>query len=68
MKCCLEAAGSALERVVKCDIYCTDASRFEEFNQVYASYFPAGSAARIFLCVAPFPGPFDIEIDCIAVR
>ena len=66
MKRCLEAAGASLERVVKCNIYCTDASRFDEFNEVYARYFPEGSPARIFLCVAPFPGPFDIEIDCIA--
>lgn len=68
MKRCLEAAGSSLERVVKCNIYCTDASRFEEFNQVYARYFPAGSPARIFLCVAAFPGSFDIEVDCIAAQ
>jgi 2-iminobutanoate/2-iminopropanoate deaminase len=23
--------------------------------------------ARIFVCVPTWPGPFDIEIDCIAV-
>lgn len=57
----------SLERVVKCNIYCTNASRFDEFNEVYARYFPAGSPARIFLCVPVFPGSFDIEIDCIAV-
>jgi 2-iminobutanoate/2-iminopropanoate deaminase len=67
MKRCLEAAGSTLERVVKCNIYCTEAARFDEFNEVYARYFPAGSPARIFLCVAAFPGSFDIEVDCIAV-
>ena len=31
MKRCLEAAGSSLERVVKCNIYCTEAARFDEF-------------------------------------
>ena len=36
MKRCLEAAGSSLERVVKCNIYCTDASRFDEFNRWFA--------------------------------
>ena len=67
MKRCLEAAGSSLERVVKCNVYCTDAAHFAKFNEAYARYFPVESPARIFLCVAPFPGPFDVEIDCIAV-
>ena len=67
MKRCLEAAGSSLERVVKCNVYCTDAAHFAAFNEVYARYFPVSSPARIFLCVAPFPGPLDIEVDCIAV-
>lgn len=67
MKQCLEAAGSSLDRVVKCNVYCTDATHFDEFNEVYARYFPVETAARIFLCVAPFPGPLDIEVDCVAV-
>jgi 2-iminobutanoate/2-iminopropanoate deaminase len=67
MKHCLEAAGSSLERVVKCNVYVTDPAQFGAFNEVYARYFPAESPARIFLCVAPFPGPFDIEVDCVAV-
>jgi 2-iminobutanoate/2-iminopropanoate deaminase len=67
MKRCLEAAGSSRERVVKCNVYCTDATQFGKFNVAYERYFPVESPARIFLCVAPFPGPFDIEIYCIAV-
>jgi 2-iminobutanoate/2-iminopropanoate deaminase len=67
MKRCLEAAGSSMERVVKCNVYCTDASHFGKFNDIYARYFHAESPARIFLCVPCFPGSFDIEIDCIAV-
>ena len=67
MKRCLEAAGSSLERVVKCNIYCTDPSQFGKFNEIYSRYFPVESPARIFLCVPCFPGPLDIEIDCVAV-
>jgi 2-iminobutanoate/2-iminopropanoate deaminase len=67
MKLCLEAAGSSLARVVKCNVYCTDVSRFGAFNDIYARYFPSEAPARIFLCVPCFPGAFDIEIDCIAV-
>ena len=67
MKRCLEAAGSSMERVVKCNVYCTDVSCFGKFNEIYARYFRTEAPARIFLCVPCFPGPFDIEIDCIAV-
>lgn len=67
MRLCLEAAGSSLERVVKCNVYCTDASHFDTFNDVYARYFPEESPARIFVCVAPFPGPLDVEVDCVAM-
>jgi 2-iminobutanoate/2-iminopropanoate deaminase len=67
MKRCLEAAGSSLERVVKCNVYCTDASQFGAFNEIYGRYFHTEPPARIFLCVPCFPGSFDIEIDCIAV-
>ena len=67
MKRCLEAVGSSLERVVKCNVFCTDAAHFAAFNEVYARYFPVESPARIFVCVSPFPGPLDVEVDCIAV-
>jgi hypothetical protein len=35
-------------------------------NEIYARYFPKGPPARIFINVPAWPGPFDIEIDCIA--
>src|SRR6185436_7418331 len=41
MKRCLEAAGSSMARVLKCNVYCTEVSRFGEFNEIYARYFPA---------------------------
>ena len=41
MKLCLEAAGSSLAKIVKCNVYCTpDPSHFGIFNEVYARYFP----------------------------
>ena len=66
MKRCLEAAGSSMERVLKCNVYCTDPKYFGVFNEAYGRYFPVDPPARIFLCVPCFPGPFDVEIDCIA--
>lgn len=68
MKQCLEAAGSSLERVVKCNIYCTpDEAHLGLFNEIYARYFPMDAPARSFLHVPSWPGPFDIEVVCIAV-
>ena len=67
MKFCLEAAGSSLAQVLKCNVYCTpDPSHFARFNAIYARYFPEQFPARIFLHVPSWPGPFDIEVDCVA--
>jgi 2-iminobutanoate/2-iminopropanoate deaminase len=68
MKQCVEAAGSSMERVVKCNVYCTpDPSHFGTFNDIYARYFPVDQPARIFLHVPSWWGPFDVEVDCVAV-
>jgi 2-iminobutanoate/2-iminopropanoate deaminase len=66
MQECLEAAGSSLAKVLKCNVYCTpEPAHFTIFNDIYARYFPSESPARILLHVPSFPGPFDIEIDCV---
>ena len=66
IKRCLEAAGTSLDKAIKCTVYCTDAAHFATINAVYARYFPTDPPARSFVCVAPWHGPFDVEIDCIA--
>ena len=66
MKLCLETAGSSLDDVLKCNVYCTSVEKFAAVNAVYARYFPKDSPARIFVCVPAWPGHFDIEIDCVA--
>jgi 2-iminobutanoate/2-iminopropanoate deaminase len=69
MKLRLEAAGPSLAQVVKCNVYCTpDPSHVGKFNEVYAGYFPTGSPAHIFLHVPSWSRPFDVEVDCVAVR
>jgi 2-iminobutanoate/2-iminopropanoate deaminase len=67
MKRCLESAGSSMRHVLKCNVYCSDVAHFGKVNDVYAKFFPVEGPARIFLCVPSWPGPFDIEIDCVAV-
>jgi 2-iminobutanoate/2-iminopropanoate deaminase len=66
MKLCLETAGSSLENVLKCNVYCTSVEKFAVVNAVYARYFPKNPPARIFVCVPAWPGPFDIGNDCVA--
>jgi 2-iminobutanoate/2-iminopropanoate deaminase len=66
LKLCVETAGSSLENVLKCNVYCTSAEKFAAVNAIYARYFPANPPARIFVCVPQWFGKFDIEIDCIA--
>jgi 2-iminobutanoate/2-iminopropanoate deaminase len=66
LKLCVETAGSSLDNVLKCNVYCTSVEKFAAVNAIYARYFPKNPPARIFVCVPAWPGRFDIEIDCIA--
>jgi 2-iminobutanoate/2-iminopropanoate deaminase len=68
LKACLEAAGSSLSQVIKCNVYCVPGeARFATFNAVYDRYFPQDAPSRIFMFIHSWPGPFDLEIDCVAV-
>jgi 2-iminobutanoate/2-iminopropanoate deaminase len=67
MKLCLETAGSSMDRILKCNLYCTSVEKFGAVNAIYAQYFPNDPPARIFVCVPEWPGRFDIEIDCVAI-
>jgi 2-iminobutanoate/2-iminopropanoate deaminase len=40
MKLCVETAGSSLENVLKCNVYCTSVEKFAAVNAIYAGYFP----------------------------
>jgi 2-iminobutanoate/2-iminopropanoate deaminase len=66
LKLCVETAGSSLDQVLKCNVYCTSADKFVAVNAIYDRYFPKNPPARIFVCVPKWFGPFDIEIDCVA--
>ena len=68
LKRCLEAAGSSLSQVVKCNVYCVPGpTNFATFNAVYDRYFPKDAPSRIFMFIHSWPGSFDVEIDCVAV-
>jgi 2-iminobutanoate/2-iminopropanoate deaminase len=66
LKLCVETAGSSLDQVLKCNVYCTSVEMFPVVNTIYASFFGPNPPARIFVNVPAWPGRFDIEIDCVA--
>jgi 2-iminobutanoate/2-iminopropanoate deaminase len=68
LKMALEAAGSSMDKVVKCTVLAVNAGTFNEINEVYAEYFENEPPARTFINVASWPLPFDVEIECIALE
>jgi len=66
VKTVLEAGGSSLDRVLKCLVFLTDISKFQEMNEVYHTFFPTEPPARSTVAVKDLPGESPIEIECIA--
>jgi 2-iminobutanoate/2-iminopropanoate deaminase len=67
LKASIEAAGSKLERVVKCNCFLTEASDFAAFNTVYNTFFKTNPPARSTVIVkALVLDGAKVEIDCIA--
>jgi 2-iminobutanoate/2-iminopropanoate deaminase len=66
LKLCLETAGTSLDKVLKCNVYCSKVDDFAIVNEIYSRFFPKDPPSRIFVNVPAWPGHFDIEIDCIA--
>lgn len=62
----LEAAGSSMDKVVRCTIYLIDLDDLKEANRVYAGFFPNDPPARTLIQVAGLPLGGKIEIDAIA--
>lgn len=64
----LEAAGSSLARVLKCNVYLVDMGDFAAVNEVYSRYF-TGDEPPVRACVAvrELPKSALVEIDCVAL-
>jgi 2-iminobutanoate/2-iminopropanoate deaminase len=58
LKLCVETAGSSLENVLKCNVYCTSAEKFAAVNAIYARYFPKKSSGAHFCLRAPMVRAF----------
>ena len=67
VKAVLQAAGSALARVVKCTVVLADMNDFGAMNEEYASVFRELPPARSTVQVARLPRDALVEIDCVAM-
>lgn len=66
VKAVVEAAGSSLDKVLKCTVFLTDIANFQAMNEVYRSFFPTDPPARSTVAVKELVGGTPIEIECIA--
>lgn len=66
VKAVLEAAGSSMDRVLKCTVFLTDIANFQAMNEVYHGFFPSDPPARSTMAVKDLPGGTPVEIECIA--
>jgi 2-iminobutanoate/2-iminopropanoate deaminase len=62
------AAGASLTDAVRCGIYVTDMSTFNEVNEAYGAYFESDPPARSTIGVAALPLGADVEIDAVLAQ
>jgi 2-iminobutanoate/2-iminopropanoate deaminase len=62
----LQAAGSKLDLVLRCDVFMTDLAQFEDMNRIYAEFFRTTPPARVTVQAAALPKGALVEIAAIA--
>src|ERR1700722_7596406 len=67
LKGIVEAAGSALDRVVRTTVFLADMNEFAPMNEIYARYFAEQPPARSTVQAARLPRDVRVEIDLIAL-
>lgn len=65
LKAIIEAAGSNLNKVVKCTVYLQNMNDFATMNKIYALYFPNDPPARACVEVSKIAKNALVEIDAI---
>ncbi|SHJ27483.1 2-iminobutanoate/2-iminopropanoate deaminase [Dethiosulfatibacter aminovorans DSM 17477] len=64
----LIAAGSGMDKVLKCNIYISSMDKFEEMDNVYKEFFADSYPARVTVAVSDLYENLDIEIDVVAYK
>ena len=67
LRAAVEAAGSSLDRVVKCTVFFADMKDFQPFNDVYREFFGNHLPARSGVEVKGLALGARVEIECIAL-
>lgn len=68
VKAIVEEVGMTMNDVVKTTVFIADMSLFQEFNEVYASFFSAAAPARSCVAVKALPKNALVEVEAIAHR
>ncbi len=68
LKAVLEAAGSSLDKAVKCTVFLQDMNDYTQMNTVYGEFFKPPYPARAAVQVARLPRDVKVEIEAIAVK
>ncbi|HKW18404.1 MAG TPA: RidA family protein [Terriglobales bacterium] len=63
----LKAAGTSLEKAVRCTVFLKNMSDFAAMNAVYGKYFTSSPPSRSTVEVARLPREVLVEIDVIAL-
>ena len=66
LRAILQAAGSSLDDVLKCNVYLRDINDFAAMNEVYQTFFSPPFPARTTIQAGALPGGIAVEIECIA--
>lgn len=64
----LQAAGSSLQKVIKCSIFLKNLDNFQIVNEIYGAHFSKPYPARATVQVAKLPMDVEVEIDAIAYK
>jgi 2-iminobutanoate/2-iminopropanoate deaminase len=64
----LKAAGSSMEKVVRCGVFLKNIADFAAMNAVYGQHFTAPFPARTTIEAARLPKEVLVEIDVIALQ
>jgi reactive intermediate/imine deaminase len=65
LKAVAEAAGGALAKAVKVNVFLTDLAHFAKVNEIMATYCTQPFPARAAVGVAQLPRGARVEIECV---
>ena len=67
IKSILKESGCNFQNIVKCSIFLSDMSLFDEVNKIYSKYFSHPFPARETVEVSKLPKNVNVEISAIAI-